>query len=78
MERFGEHHPEVAASHGVRAADRMGPGGPDPSEPPGRAREVGAQFPDRYRRVIPPHDLAKHTLGARSCQHHPGQPPEAR
>jgi hypothetical protein len=35
------------------AADKLSPGDPDPSGPPGRAREVGAQFPDRYRRGNP-------------------------
>jgi hypothetical protein len=50
-EHVGEHHPRASQPRGV--ADKLSPGGPDPSGPPGRAREVGAQFPDRHRRGNP-------------------------
>jgi hypothetical protein len=50
-EQVREHHPRASQPRGP--ARKLSPGSPDPSGPPGRAREVGAQFPDRHRRDDP-------------------------
>ena len=42
-----------------RAPSKKGPESPDPSEPSGGAREVGAQFPDRQGRISPPQVCCK-------------------